>query len=195
MSNRPFYTTMKFTDVFEDYDTFKEVYEALPAGMQVMKKVTTEGVDSYPSLETLYYLLYARYGNNPITNMDKNQWEYKLFTIVFMYGPTWEKRLDIQTSIRALDMDAIKKGTQAIYNTAMNPGDAPSTGDLEELGFINQQNTTNYKKSDLDAYAQLWDMLETDVTKELLDKFTNLFLKFVRPQFPTLYEGDEDDEY
>ncbi len=182
--NKPFYSTKKFSDVFEEVNDF--VYTYNNSGIPRTIDVT--------SVQTLYYLLYARYGNSPITNMDENQWKYKVMSIIFMYGPTWEKRLEIQKSIRDLDMDAIKKGTQAIYNTAVNPGDAPSTSTLTELEYINQQNTTNYKKSDLDAYGQLWNMLETDVTKEFLDKFNNLFLKFVRPQFPTLYEGDEDDE-
>ena len=42
----------------------------------------------------------AKYGNNPIANKDINQFKYKLFSTVFMYGPTWAKRLDIQKILR-----------------------------------------------------------------------------------------------
>jgi hypothetical protein len=78
-----------------------------------------------------------------------------MFSVIFQYGPTWQKRLDIQAKIRGLTDSDILIGSKAIYNTALNPSTAPSTGSLEELTYINSQNTTNYKKSKLEAYAQL----------------------------------------
>lgn len=100
-------------------------------------------------------MLYARYGNNPIANRDTHQFKFKIFSIIYQYGPTWEKRLAIQEDLRGLSGDDLLKGTKAIYNSALNPSTAPSTGSLDELTYINSQNTTNYKKSKMDAYAQL----------------------------------------
>ena len=180
-----------FGKVYPDSATFEADYAALPEAMKVVKDT---------SIPVIYYLLAGRYFNNQITNKTEELFKNKLFTVIFMYGPTWEKRLDIQSAIRDLDLTDIKKGTQAIYNTAINPGDAPSTGALTELEYINQQNTTNYNKSDLDAYAQLWDMLETDVTKQFLDKFNNLFIKIPNRErmifinHDLLDEEEEDDE-
>lgn len=37
---------------------------------------------------TLFYLLYARYGNSPIANYDEEQFKYKVFSVIFQYGPT-----------------------------------------------------------------------------------------------------------
>ena len=69
----------------------------------------------------------------------------------------------------------------------MNPGTTPSTSSLEELPGIDDQNTTQYKKNKLDAYANLMGLLEKDVTEEFLSKFKNLFLKFVEREIPLWY--------
>ena len=60
----------------------------------------------------MYYLLYARYGNTPIANYDQTQWKYKMFSIIFQYGPTWEKRLSIQDTLRGLQIsDLVDNGS------------------------------------------------------------------------------------
>ena len=141
----PRYDTRLFTDIFDDVGTFLWYYEHSEIPTTI----------SQTSARTLYYLLYGRYGNNPIANLDEEQFKYKIFSCVFQYGPTWEKRLDIQSKLRALSEDDLIKGSKAIYNSALNPSSAPSTSSLEELEYINGQNTTNYKKSKMDAYAQL----------------------------------------
>lgn len=141
-------------------------------------------------------MLYARYGNNPIANRDITQFKYKIFSVIFQYGPTWEKELAIQYNLRALDADAIRQGSKAIHNSALNPQTEPSTGSLDELTFINQQNTTNYKKSPLEGYALLMELLKKDVTNEFLNRFQKCFKQFVRPEKPLLYvtEEEEDEE-
>lgn len=107
-----------------------------------------------------------------------------------MYGPTWAKRLDIQEKLRNLSEDEIKKGSRAVYNHAYNPGTAPSTATLTELTFIDNQNTTNYVRSTIEGYAALTDLLETDVTKEFIDKFKKLFLLIVQPEEKLLYGSE-----
>lgn len=184
----PHYSTVLFTDVWNDVDKFKADYLASP----FKDSLSTSSPDN---VSLVFYLLYARYGNNPIANFDINQWKFKMFSVIFQFGPTWEKRLDIQSKLRALTEDDLIKGAKAIYNTAMNPSTSPSTAALEELEYINSQNTTNYKKSKMDAYNQLWSLLETDVTNEFLMKFRPCFKQFVAPEMPLLYvEIDDEDE-
>ena len=182
----PEYDTKLFTEIWDNVDDFKSDY----AGIGIPTTISTS------SASTLYYLLYARYGNNPIANYDETQWKYKIFSIVFQYGPTWEKRLAIQTSLRGLTDADLLAGSKAIYNSALNPGTTPSTSALDELTYINSQNTTNYKKSKMDAYGQLWDLLDTDVTGEFLAKFKGCFKQFVAPERHFIYvsEADEDEE-
>ena len=184
MSNSMFpeYNTNLFTDIYDNVNDF--VYDYNNCGFP--RTIQAENV------ATLYYLLYARYGNSPIANLDVNQFKYKVFGIIWQYGPTWEKRLDIQNKLRTIIDTDLLKGAKAIYNHALNPETTPKTGDLDELDYINEQNTTNYKKSEMDAYMQLWDLLATDVTEDLIRRFEPLFNRFVKPVRHPLYVSEED---
>lgn len=142
-------------------------------------------------LKILYYLLYGQYGNSVIASSDTEQFKYKVYSIIFMYGPTWCKRLEVQKRLRELNETDLITGGKAIYNHAFNPDTAPSTSTLEELLAINDQNTTNYKKSKMEGYSILLSLLETDVTKEFLDKFKKLFITVVEPELPLWYEMED----
>lgn len=169
-SNFQQFFNYKFTDIYNNVDDFINDYKnnGLPT------------LISDESATTLYYLLYARYGNSTLSNADTNQFKYKLFSIVWQYGGTWEKNLEIQKKLRELSLEDgsdIYKGGKAIYNNALNPGTSPSTNDLEELNFINSQNVTNYKKSKLDGLAFLSELLKTDVSNTFLNRFQKLFIQ------------------
>ena len=114
---------------------------------------------------------------------------------IWQFAPTWLKKVDIQEALRGLgndpnDLSDIINGAKAIYNHAFNPETEPSTQSTEELTYINDQNVTNYKKSKMDAYAQLWSVLVSDVTTEFIKKFQPLFKKFVKPG-TYLYESED----
>ena len=112
-----------------------------------------------------------------------------------MYGPTWEKRLDVQNKLRGLTDKELIEGTKQINNHSYNPSTEPSTNDTEELPTTNEQTSTKYKKSKMDAYAILIALLETDVTEEFVAKFKKLFLSIVEPQNPLWYiteQGEQD---
>ena len=188
---KPMYNTETFVDVYGKVSDFKTDYTNIDLG-GLVDVTDTENPKHTSLLTKLYYLLYAKFGNSPIANMDVNQFKYKLFGIIFQYGPTWEKKLNIQSDLRALEGDNLFKGTSAIYNSALNPEQTPKTGDLTELEYINSQNTTNYKKSKMDAYGELWSLLATDVTEEFLERFRPLFKVFVRSERPILYIDEED---
>lgn len=177
------YRTETFAERFPTFDVFKAAY--------AISKIPQKLKDP-KSLETIYYLLYAKYGNSHFANNDLLQQTYKIFSTIFMYGPTWETRLHIQDTLRDLDEAEIMAGGKAIYNHAFNPSTDPSTSTLEELLTINDQNTTNYKKSKIEGYALLLDLLETDVTNEFIAKFKKIFITFVSPDYPLLYETEVD---
>ena len=85
----PMYSTKKFTDYFVTVDEFIEEYNAAAIPTTI----------SETSAKTLYYLLFSKYGNNPIANYDETQFKYKIWATIFQFGPTWEKRLEIQTRL------------------------------------------------------------------------------------------------
>lgn len=194
MSNMmPQYSTVLFTDVWDDVEDFVNDWKNCGIPYQITVGTSQVQTLTDANIQTLFYLLYARYGNNPIANRDTTQWKYKIFSIIFEYGPSWEKRLDIQAKLRGLSEDDIVKGSKAIYNTALNDSTSPSTQTLEELNFINSQNTTNYKKSKMEAYAQLWDLINTDVTEAFIDRFKKCFKAFVSPEKPLLFVSEDEE--
>ena len=182
------YRTRTLADIFPDEETFFETWDSSPFANHY-------GFLDEGKLNLIYYLLYARYGNSHIAYTDENQFTYSLLSTIFQYAPTWEKRLSIQDELRNLSIDELTKGGKAIYNHAYNPNTAPSTSTLEELLTINDQNTTNYKKSKMEGYAELLNLLETDVTGEFIDKFKKLFIVVTAPDYPLYYttEVEEND--
>ena len=97
-----------------------------------------------------------------------------------------------------------------INNHAYNPSTAPSTQSINELGYIDQQqvakgsNTSTISGSDnktteqtvtkskMDAYAQLWDLVATDVTNAYISKFKNCFKQFISPERNMVYVTEDD---
>ena len=190
MSNSmiPQYSTVLFTDVWDNVDDFKADYQS--SGIYELENSRI----SATSQNVLFYLLYARYGNNPIANRDINQFKYKVFSVIMQYGPTWEKRLNVQKAIRDLTVNDIRAGAFAMYNQAQNPATAPSTDTTDELTYINGQNTTRYTKSPLEGYSILLELLDTDVTEDFLKKFNICFKKFVSSERPLIYVSEEDED-
>ena len=126
--------------------------------------------------KTLFYLLYARYANSHFANSNEVQAKLKIFSTIFKYGPTWEKKLEIQKNLRLLELSDLQEGSKQITNHANNPNTAPGTGSLTELEYIDEQHAVNYKKNKVDAYATLWNMLATDVSEEFLNRFNKIFM-------------------
>lgn len=175
--------TKTFNQVWKNYDLFKVDYDASPFTGAIHEGEIIEGKTMPDNLQILYYLLYAKFGNSFITNLDENQWKFKVFSTIWKYGPAWEKKLEIQANLKELELDSdtLLQGAKAIYNKALNPETNPTTAALEELTYINEQNTTNYKKSKMDALTQLWNLIATDVTDSFLERFAPLFKKIWNP--------------
>lgn len=182
----PQYDTKTFCEVFPDVNTF---LNGQNVGWHSSGLYLSEMTDA--KMTTLYYLLYARFGNSPIANYDQNQFRYKVWALVYQYGPAWSRELDIQANLRGLTVDDIQQGAQTVYNHAYNPSDAPATG-TTVLPYINDQNVTNFKKGLLEGYAMLEELLKRDVTSAFLDRFKNLFLSFVGDRYPYEFVEEED---
>lgn len=205
------YRNLKFNDVWSSGEQFEQDYNSFNERL-------LDSRISGTAVYTCWALLSARYGNSTIASANVEQFKDKVFTTIFMYGPTWEKRVEIQAAIRNLISvtkdrdgntvyqisDELRQGGKAIYNTALNPSTPVTVGDekanvqqgtqtTSELSHINQQNTTNYKKSTPEAYSILISLLDTDVTGGFLDRFKKLFLTVVSPELPLWYISEKDD--
>lgn len=174
---------LSFADVFKNVAEFVSDY----ADIGIPETIKVQ------SITTLYYLLYGRFGNSTIASSDINRFKYALFGIIWQYGPAWEKKLDVQKNIRELSESDLLTGNKTILNHADNPGTTPTTDTLEEVTYINNQDVSKMKRGKLEAYAQLYDLIEDDVTTYFLDKFKKLFLTIVEPELPLYYVEDEEE--
>lgn len=189
------FRTRKFTDIWPQFETFKADYDKNGVGQPLNDQ----------SIQTLYYLLYARYGNSHILSSDENQFKYKVWSKIFMYGPTWTKRLELQERLRNMSEDELTIGGRSLVNHSSNPSQpifatdtqnqvvAQGTDSDTELATINNQNVAKFRKGKLDAYAILSQLLETDVTDYFLSTFSELFIKFCQPYEPLWYTEDMED--
>ena len=170
----PKYNKLTYAQVWPSQKAFLDDYTELGGNLVMPNAPVSEN-----ALKTLYFLLYARYGNNPIVNNDVNQWKFKIFSIIFSYGPAWERKIQIQKTLMELAEADLVVGAKQIYNHALNPSTAPKTTDLEELNYINDQNVTIHKKAKMEAYSILWELIHTNHTEEFLTRFKDCFSKFV----------------
>lgn len=228
MSNtlmKPMYDTNLFCEIWDSSDSFLADYNN--TGTEFTNQVPPT-ISQQNALMT-YLLLFSRYGNNPIANYDVNQFKNKIFTIIWQYGPAWEKRLSMQEDIRNLTLQEIMTGTKTdwssegsqsqnnsgtdttINNHAFNPSTAPTTQTTNELDYIDQQqvakgsNTSTISgtnsqtngqvitKSKMDAYAQLWELVATDVSNDYIAKFKNCFKQFVAPERRMIYITEDEE--
>lgn len=181
------FVNRKFSDIFPDVDVFTESYKN--SGLyKDPNKLSDDGIT------VLYYLLYARYGNSTIASFDEGQFTYKVFSLIFMYGPAWEAKLKLQEELRKLvdDPDKLTEGAFAIYNHSYNPSTDPATDSEQILKTINDQNTSRFKKGKLDAFAMAAEILKADVTEAFIGKFKKLFLVVVEPNLPLWYETEKE---
>lgn len=183
------FRTKYFSQIFDNATDFVNEYKAngIPATI------------SDENCTTLFYLLYSRYGNSTIANADENQFKYRVWSTIYMYGPAWEKRLDVQDKLRGMSEEDLLAGSRSIYNQSAGTSQPIFTLDSNnqivnegtdsdtELPTINNQNVNKFRKGKVEAYGMLLALLETDVTEEFLDKFKSLFLTIVQPYSPLWY--------
>lgn len=182
----PSYDTLTFTEIWESADDFKADYSA--SALKSSTALTTA------QQEIVYYLLFGKYGNNPIANYDVTQWKYKIWSIIYAYAPTYFKKEEIQEALRALDLDELRESQKTILNHAFNPSNAPSTATTDELDYLNDQNVTKGTRNKADAYANLWGMLRTNLTEEFINRFKYCFKLVVDSESITIYINDSQEE-
>ena len=171
----------KFSDIYKSADEFIYDYEHI--GIPAIISMDNAG--------TLYYLLYSRYANSVISSSDTNRFKLAIFSTIWQYGPTWEKKLEVQAKLRGLSDSQLAEGTKQIINSASNPGTEPEGGDEFELQYINAQNVSKTNRGILERYSILLQLLENDVTEAFLSRFKVLFLQIVEPEAPLIYESED----
>lgn len=179
------YRTRSFSEIYPNYNEFDE------DALYFQNAGLNPSFNNSSTYRTIYMILASRFKNSHVAYSDESQFKLELFSKIFQFGPTWERELSIQSSLRNLTEKDLLTGAKAIYNHSFNPSTTPSTTDTEELPTVNDQNVTKYTKSKLEGYSILISLLEKDVTEDFIKRFKNLFLKIVAPQRPLWYEYDD----
>lgn len=178
---------LNFSNVFSDINKWNEYFnEICVKNMNYPSREQTA-----KNINTLYYLLYGEYGNSTFSGSDINQAIYKLFGIVYKYGPTWEKEIETQDKLRRLTDEELEMGVTSIFNQAANNGGQPTTQNIEELLGIDNQTVSKYKKDKIRKYLDLELVIKRDVTNDFLIKFRVLFKKITATIEPLFYETEE----
>jgi len=143
--------------------TFAEIYDSATAFTTDYSTIDLGGITDSSLVTKLYYLLYAKYGNSPIANLDETQFKYKLFSLIFQYGPNWEKELDIQGILRNLQLsdlvddgnihDILTHGASGSVKTSGTNGNT-RTYDLENGASATSTNNKTYTESGTNTGTQ-----------------------------------------
>ena len=181
----PAYNTKLFCDIWEGAESFLTDMKASPIYNSEL---------SDENYEFVFYLLFQRYGNNPIATNNDQQFKMKIATCIYAYAPTFFKKSAIQKELRALDLDELRDGYKSIQNRALNDATAPSTDTDEEIAYLNEQIVNKGKRSKADAFAYLWGLLRNDLIDDFLDKFKKFFSKVVDSQRTIIYTNLEEDD-
>ena len=180
------YRTETFKEIWKSHTEFIEDYKV----SKINSSAELLGQDTFSDaqLTMIYYLLYSRYANSSHASSNIYQFKYSVFATIFMYAPSWLKRLEIQKKMRDLSEDELREGAIQWSDLAENPGTVIPAGDL--IDGLKSQNVGRSKKSKLQAYAALAELLKTDVSNDFLSKFQRLFIRVVMPDYPLWYENE-----
>lgn len=179
--------------------TFLEVYPESANFIADYKACEIPTTISEDNLKILYFTLVGRKGNDSILSNSLGQFKYQLFTLIWQYGPYWEKQLEIQEKLRGLTEAEILDGSTQQYNSAANTA-TPISQDADkhsgtlsksELPYVNSQEATLNTRSKVDGYGLFGNVLKTDVSQRFFNEFDKLF-QFMSSPFVLLYY-DEDE--
>lgn len=185
MYNETFYNrfrTRTFIEIFPTVEEFKMAYSE-----------STLGEVSDASLQKLYFLMLGKYGSSHISYASEDLFVAALCGIIFEYGPSWQKRLEIQKELRDMESSRYTEGSRALHNHSYNPGTAPGTLTDQILNTIDDQNVTKFNKAPLEGLQLAYASIVTDVTESFLGKFRRLFVRVLATGLPLLYETYNDN--
>lgn len=183
----PLYNHKLYNDIWEDAAAFVADYNTYEAAINNLNNIG----DLYSALT--WQLIASKYGNTPIRSNSVSQFKMSVFGIMFSEAPTFVKKLENQKKIRDLTEAQLEAGETSISNSAANPDEEPTTSTLDELKYVNHQNTVKQKRSKIQAIAMQTALLEEDLSESYVRKFASLFARVYVPA-DYIYPTEEDED-
>lgn len=162
--------------------TFKAIWATSDDFVTDLTASAFTGCIENPTL--VYYLLYSRFANSHIVGKDEDQWKIRMFTRLYSCGPTYEKKMAIQKSLREMTDEDLLTNGQMISKMGYNPSTVVEDGGVNavsDISTVDQQNSTKTVSGKLNAYANLWLALKTDITSAFINDFKDLFISVILP--------------
>lgn len=186
------YRTRTFNDIFTTTTDFQTYMTGIDksAGTEDLVSKDKDATVIAQYYNRIWFLLSARFGNCHIASSDENQFKLKTWSLITQYGPTWYEKDALQKKFRNFTDDELRSQGSSIINYAYNPSTTVAEGGV--IDNINEQNTSNAKRSPVDAYSIQYDILKDDITDKFVEKFKKLFLMIVEPEKPLWYTSDDD---
>ena len=131
------YRNPKFTDVYDNVEDFLADYKDVGIPTSISDESAT----------TLFFLLYGKYGNSTIAASDLTRFKYRLFSIIWQHGPTWEKKIDIQKTVRAWAENEITISETLSSQSSHNIDTTGSTTDTAQGTTSNTSKVTGKNDS------------------------------------------------
>ena len=181
------YDTKLLSQIWSNAASFVADYNSYEAAINNINKID----EAYVAFT--WQLVCSKYANTPIRSNSESQFRLSFFGIMASEAPTWVRRLEIQKSLRELTDDQLSAGDIQISNSASNPDEEPTTNTLDELTYVNHQNTQRQKRSKLTGLALLDGLLQNDLCESYVRKFSVLFKRVYVPA-EYIYVSEEDDE-
>ena len=191
------YPGTRFPSVGSNY-TFQELYPDADTFLADYKACEFPAIISDENVKILYFTLLARKGEDCIQSESVGMFKYKMFLLIWQYGPSWEAKLNIQRKMQEFTEDDILDGGTQIYNQGVNPS-TPIGKDGEqhqgtlsknELNYVQQQSVTLNTRNKTNAYRNYQDMLKNDVSEQFFSKFDKLFAFVYAPGITYFNEID-----
>lgn len=187
------FRTRTFSNIFPTVSDFTTFYANCGVPQVLFVSVSPDTTYNKYDINAIYFLLISYYANSHIKSSDENRFKLQLMSIIYEAGPAWQREMVLQEKMMKLSDDDVLRGAKAIYNHAMHPDTAPSTGSLTELTYIDDQNTTNWQKEKARGYAEAMSYLDPNICSRFMAKFKKLFLTVLYPDAPLLYETEENN--
>lgn len=170
--------------------TFEEIF---PNGAGIYSAMVANNlIQFFPdqlSWSLIYGVFYGKFGGCQVTVPEEGEerWKARFAAILWQYGPTWYKSLQIQETLRNMSEEDLIKGSFQVSTQALNPAQKPTNSmsgiDMPIVDTINAQSTNQYRKNKTDAYSSLMFLLKNDVTEPFLRRFEPLFRRIL-PNVP-----------
>jgi hypothetical protein len=183
------YNTVTFSDHFPDYETWEEKI----GGMLTIPYLDATLHPGIPSPETIYTLLMAEYKNSHVASDDPTRFVLKCAALMYQYAPQYQREMEIQVKLRDMTQDEMLNGGETIANEAAHPGKTMDVDAHEKVTTVNAQRTAWRQKDKATAYAELYALLDADITTRFVNRFRRLFIVNATPRKPLLYPEIETE--